>query len=146
LVREGYVKAARSAPRRELPRSAPLHYRSDDGYDIYVGRNNLQNDTLTLRFARADDLWLHAKEIPGSHVVIRARNGEVSDDALAAGALLAAWHSRGRDSSSVPVDYTRRRNVKKPAGAKPGYVVYAAHRTAVVTPDAARVARIKAVE
>lgn len=143
LVREGYVRASRQKDRKDLPRSVPLHYRSSDGYDIYVGRNNLQNDALTLRFARPDDVWMHTRQIPGSHVIVRSQNGGVSDAALGDGALLAAWHSQARNSSSVPVDYTQRRHVKKPGGARPGYVIYSTNRTAYVTPDAARIARLR---
>jgi predicted ribosome quality control (RQC) complex YloA/Tae2 family protein len=142
LTAQGYMRTPRDGSRARQPRSAPLRYRSSDGYDIYVGRNNAQNDALTLRFAQPDDIWLHTRQIPGSHVILRTRDGSASDTAIADAALLAAWHSRARDSSGVPVDYTARRNVKKPPGARPGMVIYTAHRTVTVTPDAVRVARL----
>ncbi|NLG37448.1 MAG: fibronectin/fibrinogen-binding protein [Clostridiales bacterium] len=146
LAAQGYMRPPRGGRRARQSRSAPLRYRSSDGYDIYVGRNNTQNDALTLRLARPDDIWLHTRQIPGSHVILRARDGSASDTAIAEAALLAAWHSSARDSSGVPVDYTARRNVKKPAGARPGMVIYTTHRTATVTPDAARVALLSPVD
>ena len=146
LAAEGYLKDAGPRGKKRVAPSRPHLYRSADGYDIYVGRNNVQNDALTLKFARNDDIWLHTKEIPGSHVIIRAHGGQVSDEALRAGALLAAYYSRARGSSGVPVDYTQRRNVKKPSGARPGFVIYLTNRTMPVTPDEAAVAALTKVE
>ncbi len=146
LVDQGYLKDNTPRGKKRAAPSRPHLYRSGDGYDIYVGRNNTQNDALTLKFARNDDLWLHTKEIPGSHVIVRAHGGAVSDEALRAGALLAAYYSRARGSSGVPVDYTQRRNVKKPSGARPGFVIYLTNRTMQVTPDEAAVAQLTRVE
>jgi predicted ribosome quality control (RQC) complex YloA/Tae2 family protein len=134
LAAQGYLRDAAKA-RRKIEPSKPRHYRSPDGHDIYVGRNNTQNDYLTLKFARGDDVWMHTKKIPGSHVIIRAIGGAVSDRALDMGAMLAAYFSKARASSGVPVDYTQKRNVKKPTGARPGYVIYLTNQTVVVTPD-----------
>ncbi len=109
------------------PASKPLHYISSDGYDIYVGKNNTQNDTLTFHFAAPDDIWFHANDMPGSHVILCAKGqkmDDIPDRAFEEAASLAAWYSAGRDQGKVEIDYLLRRNVKKPGGAKPGFVVY----------------------
>ena len=109
------------------PVSRPLHYISSDGYDIYVGKNNTQNDALTFRFADPSDVWLHANDIPGSHVILRTGGramSEIPDKTFEEAASLAAWYSAGREQGKVEIDYLLRRNVKKPGGAKPGFVVY----------------------
>ena len=116
-------------------KSSPLRYRSTDGFDIYVGKNNTQNDLLTLRFAAPSDIWLHTKEIAGSHVIIRGGGREISDQAILEGAMLAAYHSKGRQGSQVPVDFCPRKNVRKPKGAKPGFVIYDFYNTVYVTPN-----------
>ena len=113
--------------RARTPASKPLHYISSDGYDIYVGKNNTQNDELTFRFADPDDIWMHANDMPGSHVILRSggrRMDEIPDRAFEEAASLAAWYSAGREQGKVEIDYLLRRNVKKPGGAKPGFVVY----------------------
>jgi predicted ribosome quality control (RQC) complex YloA/Tae2 family protein len=145
LAAQGYMKEQAGKAFRKAEPSKPRHYRTG-GCDIYVGRNNAQNDFLTLKFARADDVWMHAKKTPGSHVIVRASGGAVPDDALYVGAMLAAYYSKARSSSSVPVDYTQKRNVRKPAGARPGYVIYMTNRTISVTPDEAFVNGLKALE
>ncbi len=146
LVQQGYLKAGRQKGEKRLPPSRPLHYISEDGYDIYVGRNNQQNDQLTLRFARGDDMWLHTQKIPGSHVIVKAREGSVSSTALAQAILLAAWYSKAQGSSSIPVDYTRKKYVKKPSGAKPGFVIYTTQQTAYVTPEASQIHSMRLAE
>ena len=123
------------AKKREPKALEPLRFRSSDGFDIAVGRNNRQNDQLSLRIARPDDLWLHTKEIPGAHVVVFARGVQVPERTVAEAAALAALHSKARRSSNVPVDYTLCRHVRKPRGAKPGMVIYDHHKTVFVTPD-----------
>lgn len=145
LAAEGFLKEAAAKARKKLAPSSPHHYQSADGHDIYVGRNNMQNDTLTLKVARNDDIWMHTKQIPGSHVIIRAVGGAVSDEALRTGAMLAAWYSKARTSSGVPVDYTQKRNVKKPAGARPGFVIYLTNRTITVTPDEATIKSLRMI-
>ncbi|MDR1559673.1 MAG: NFACT RNA binding domain-containing protein [Clostridiales bacterium] len=120
-----------------------MKFISSDGFDIYVGKNNKQNDELTLRFAASDDIWLHTKEIPGSHVIIKSRGADVSDAALREAALLAAYYSKARQSSQVPVDYTLKKNVKKPNGAKPGMVIYVSNKTIYITPEEELVRRVK---
>lgn len=146
LAAQGYLKEPAAKAVRKAEPSRPRHYVTGGGYDIYVGRNNAQNDFLTLKFARADDIWMHAKKTPGSHVIVRANGGIIPDDALYAGAMLAAYYSKARSSSSVPVDYTQKKNVKKPAGARPGYVIYLTNRTLTVTPDDAFITGLKALD
>ena len=117
-------------------KARPLHYISSDGFDIYVGKNNAQNDELTMRIAQAKDIWLHTKNYPGSHVILKAKeDGRISQKALEEAANLAAYYSKGRGGSLVPIDYCPRKLVKKPSGAKPGFVIYQGHKTAYITPD-----------
>lgn len=144
LIREGYIRPEREknrAPRREA--SKPMHFVSSGGFDIYVGKNNTQNDYLTLRLASPTDIWLHTKDIPGSHVIIR--NGESAPEStIIEAALLAAYYSRAKHGENVPVDYAPRRYVKKPSGAKPGMVIYTNNHTLYITPDEARVRALEA--
>ncbi len=130
---QGYLKAQKNQKRRDKP-LPPLSFTSGSGFEIYVGRNNQQNDLLTLKTANKNDLWLHTKNIPGSHVIISSNGREVDEKTLMYAASLAAAHSKARNSSSVPVDYTRVKNVSKPKGAKPGKVIYVNYRTVYVTP------------
>ena len=116
-------------------------YKSSDGTEILVGKNNKQNDYLTNKLASRDEWWLHTKDIPGSHVVIRSK--EPSRETILEAAQLAAYFSKGRSSSSVPVDFTRIRHVKKPSGAKPGFVIYENQQTVYVTPDEETVIKLK---
>ena len=120
----------------------PLHFKSSDDFDIYVGKNNRQNDYLTLKFAQSNDTWLHTKNIPGSHVIIKRNGREIPDRTLEEAAILAAWHSKARMSDNVQVDYTIVKNVNKPSGAKPGMVIYVNYNTAIVTPCKAVVDRL----
>jgi len=140
LGQQGFLKRKVEKKKKGKEKKAkPLHYISSDGFDIFVGKNNAQNDELTLRFAAQDDIWMHTKNIPGSHVILRVQNGQASDTALEEAAHLAAYYSRARGSSLVPVDYCPRRQVKKPSGAKPGFVIYDGHKTAYITPDEAKI-------
>ncbi|WP_018132927.1 Rqc2 family fibronectin-binding protein [Effusibacillus pohliae] len=142
LEQVGVLKAARKPGGKKKPAaSQPERFRSSDGIDIYVGKNNKQNDYLTMKLAHSSDTWLHTKDIPGSHVVIRAK--DVPETTLREAAQLAAYFSKARDSSHVPVDYTLVKNVWKPNGAKPGMVLYEGQKTLYVTPDAALVAKLK---
>ncbi len=131
------ARAERTADRGgRTPPQPPLTLHSADGLEIWVGRNNRQNDSLTTRLAAPTDLWLHAKEIPGAHVILRLPPGtEPPPQSLMEAAVLAAWFSRARGSSTVPVDYTLRKHVRKPNGARPGMVIYEHQRTVYVTPD-----------
>ena len=115
---------------------------TEDGKSILVGKNNYQNDRLTFHTAAPDDIWLHAKDIPGSHVILRLSGEEPSEESLHHAALLAAHFSKAQDSSNVPVDYTYRRYVKKPSGSRPGFVIFTHQKTLYVTPSAEDAARL----
>lgn len=145
LVAGGYVKAKRITRGNKISRSKPLHYISDDGFDIYVGKNNTQNDHLTLRTANSHDLWFHTKDIPGSHVIVVTNSKDTPENTILQAAQLAAYYSKAKTSSNVPVDYTIRKNVKKPNGAKPGMVIYENNKTLYVTPDESIIKNIKSV-
>ena len=139
LAAGGYVRAhAKKGGKRE-DKLAPMRYLSADGFTILSGRNNLQNDRLTLREARATDLWLHTQRIPGSHTIILAEGREVPKTTIEQACVIAAYNSKARDSGKVPVDFTPIRNVKKPGGAKPGMVIYDHYQTVIVDPDEALV-------
>lgn len=135
LREQGYIKAAKGASKRKEKPLPPIEYMSSDGFRILVGRNNKQNDQLTLRTAAKNDIWLHTKGIHGTHVIVVGDGREISDTAIMEAARIAAAHSKGRDSSQVPVDYTRVKNVSKPNGALPGKVIYVNYNTVYVTPD-----------
>jgi len=139
LVEASYLKEKNQTKQKVKVKDAaqePLTFYSQDGYTILVGKNNKQNDLLTLKIAKKDDLWLHTKNIPGSHVIIRRQPGqEIPFTTIEAAAQLAAYHSKARASSQVPVDYTLVNQVKKPNGAKPGMVIYFEQKTLYVTPD-----------
>lgn len=135
LAAEGYLRAARKGSRAPAPReTGPLRFRSADGFDIFVGRNNRQNDRLTLKTAAKNDLWLHTRNIPGAHVILATGGLPAGDAAITEAAELAAAHSHAKDSRQVPVDYTLVKNVHKPQGAKPGMVIYENFHTAYVNP------------
>ena len=142
LVQAGYIQE--KAKKRAEPPSAPLQGATSVGITLLVGRNNRQNDLVTFKHAQAEDLWFHTKDIPGSHVILRTGGVEPPQEALAEAAMIAAYYSKARQSSSVPVDYTRRRYVKKPSGAKPGFVIYDHQKTIYVTPDEAKVQELLA--
>ena len=135
LVEGGYLRAVPGARRKQENRLPPLRYRSSDGFVILSGRNNLQNDRLTLRESRGNDIWFHVQKIPGSHTVLLSEGREVPNRSLTEAAVIAAVNSKARHSSKVPVDYTMIKNVKKQPGGKPGMVIYENFRTAVVDPD-----------
>ncbi|MGN0487583.1 MAG: NFACT family protein [Acutalibacteraceae bacterium] len=137
LSQAGYIKntkGKKQKPPRELP---PIEFRSSDGFRILVGRNNVQNDKLSLKMAAKSDLWLHTQGIPGSHVIISAEGRDIPDRTIEEAAVIAAGHSRAKDSSLVPVDYTPVKMLKKPNGARAGMVIYHEYRTLIVKPDAA---------
>ena len=128
-------KAARSV--KQPPALPPLEYETTDGYRVLVGRNNLQNDKLSMRQAGKLDMWLHTKDFPGSHVILEAKDGEVSDRAIEEAAIIAAVNSTAGNVQKVPVDYTLVKHLKKPAGARPGKVIFHTNWTIYVTPDEA---------
>ena len=134
LVQQGYIRSGggKAKPPQALP---PIEYRSSDGYTILVGRNNCQNDQLTLKFAEKSDIWLHTQTITGSHVIIVTDGATPPDKTIEEAAIIAAVNSKGRNSTLVPVDYCLARYVKKPSGAKPGKVIFTNYKTAFVKPD-----------
>ena len=134
LVQQGYIRSggSKAKPPKALP---PIEYRSSDGYTILVGRNNCQNDQLTLKFAEKTDIWLHTQTITGSHVIIVTDGATPPDKTIEEAAVIAAVNSKGRNSTLVPVDYCLARYVKKPSGAKPGKVIFTNYKTAFVKPD-----------
>ncbi len=131
LIETGYIRYKKNNKKKDKP-TKPHHYVSSQGFDIYVGKNNIQNDYLTLKFANKADLWLHTKNIPGSHVIIKGK--DIPEETIYEAAALAAFFSKGKNSSKVPVDYTEIKNVKKPSGAKPGMVIYSTNKTIYVDP------------
>lgn len=133
LTDTGYIKFKKE-DKKKAKTSKPLHFLSSDGAHIYVGKNNIQNDFLTLKFADKQDIWLHTKNIPGSHVIIK-NPGKISDKTLEEAAALAAFYSKAKESTKVPVDYTEVKNVKKPSGAKPGMVIYYTNKTIFTNPE-----------
>lgn len=135
LIEEGYIRDRQKNKSKKQVVLKPVldQYVSSDGTDILVGKNNKQNDYLTNKVASRDDIWLHTKDIPGSHVVIRSKNP--SEATILEAANIASYFSKARSSSSVPVDFTQVRHVKKPNGAKPGFVIYDNQQTVYVTPD-----------
>lgn len=146
LIEENYIKYKKrnkSKNKKKKKESKAMHFLSSEGYDIYVGKNNKQNDYLTLKFADKNDIWLHTKDIPGSHVIIRKNSNEIPEQTLYEAALLSAFNSKARMSSNVAVDYTEKKNVKKPNGAKPGMVIYENNNTLYVTPSEKEISKIK---
>ncbi|MDO5135081.1 MAG: NFACT RNA binding domain-containing protein [Eubacteriales bacterium] len=136
LVEYGYIKKHTPQKGSKMQaKSKPFHYVSSDGYDIYVGKNNYQNDELTFKLATGNDWWFHAKKMPGSHVVVKTKDGTLPDRTFEEAGSLAAYYSSGRTAPKVEIDYLQKKNVKKPAGAKPGFVVYYTNYSLMATPD-----------
>jgi predicted ribosome quality control (RQC) complex YloA/Tae2 family protein len=134
MINGGYVRR-KNHGKKEKSKSRPFHYISSDGFHIYVGKNNFQNEEITFKLADGGDWWFHAKGLPGSHVIIKTEGKELPDRAYEEAAALAAYYSKGRDQEKVEIDYTERKNVKKPSGANPGFVVYYTNYSMVITPD-----------
>ncbi|HPR82046.1 MAG TPA: fibronectin-binding protein EfbA [Enterococcus sp.] len=141
LVEQGYLKNRNLKAKKKGKKSQPEQFLSSDGTEILVGKNNLQNDQLTLRTARKTDYWLHAKDIPGSHVIIRSN--EPSETTILEAAEIAAYYSKYRHSAQVPVDFVQVKHIRKPNGAKPGYVIYENQTTYYVTPYEENVLKLK---
>ena len=138
MIGQGYAKpiiipGKKQKKVRDIPR--PLAFCSSTGFPIWVGKNNRQNDYLTMKMAQDNDIWLHTKDIPGAHVIISAANGTPDETSIHEAASLAAYFSKARNSSKVPVDYTLRKYVNKPSGAKPGYVIYTDQKTIYADPQ-----------
>ena len=140
LIQSGYLrrhieKNGKKKQQKVKLKNTPLHYLSSDGYHLYVGKNNLQNDELTFQFATNADWWFHAKGIPGSHIILKSDGKEIPDRTYEEAAALAAYYSKGRDNDKVEIDYIEKKQVKKPAGAKPGFVVYYTNYSMIAIPD-----------
>ena len=135
LVQTGYIKAPKGKGKEQKP-LPPLEFKTTEGFTVLVGRNNRQNDTLTLKTAAKNDLWFHTKDIPGSHTILVTNGKEPGEQSIMQAAAIAAYHSRAKDGSQVPVDYTLVRNVSKPQGARPGSVIFVKNRTVYVKPSA----------
>lgn len=148
LISEGYIKGTnkKKKKKKEESVSKPHHYISADGFNIYVGKNNKQNDYLTLKLSNKEDIWLHVQNMPGSHVIIDKQGKEIPQDTLEEAAILAAYYSKGKNSNNVPVDYTERKDVKKPRNAKAGMVIYSNHKTLSINPSKELVNNIKKAE
>lgn len=134
LIEYGFIKKGKGGKKHKT-KSKPFHYVSSDGYDMYVGKNNYQNDELTFKFATGGDWWFHAKKMPGSHVIVKAKDGEMPDRVFEEAGQLAGFYSKGRDNEKVEIDYLQRKNVKKPAGSAPGFVVYYTNYSLTIHPD-----------
>ena len=143
LSKVGYLRAKNNSKKETKLTTKPHEFISSNGFKILVGKNNKQNDHLTLKVASNDDIWMHTKNIPGSHVIIKSEGKDVPDETIFEGAMLAAFFSKSKMSSQVPVDYTKKKNVKKPHGSKPGMVIYETNSTIYVTPTEEFVTRLK---
>lgn len=137
LVEYGYIrrKSGRNSGKKPKLFSRPYHYLSSDGFDIYVGKNNFQNDELTFQFASGNDWWFHAKGVPGSHVILKSEGRELPDRAFEEAGRLAAYYSKNRGGDKVEIDYVEKKHVKKPGGGKPGFVVYYTNYSLVIDSD-----------
>ena len=134
LITAGYMRR-KFTKRKVKIKNKPLHYISSDGYDMYVGKNNLQNDELTFGFAVGNDWWFHAKQAPGSHVIVKSGGDELPDRTFEEAGRLAAYYSSMRGVEKVEIDYVEKKHVKKPKGGKPGFVVYYTNYSLVINSD-----------
>ena len=142
LMESGYIRKRAPGNRRPKITSKPFHYLSGDGFHIYVGKNNFQNDELTFQFARGNDWWFHAKGIPGSHVIVQTEGKELPDRTFEEAARLAAYYSAARGADKVEIDYVEKKHVKKPNGSKPGFVVYYTNYSMMIDSDISGIAQI----
>ncbi|MDE6723486.1 MAG: NFACT family protein [Eubacterium sp.] len=145
LAEMGYLKRRNDKKTKNTKALKPMEFETEEGFKIFVGRNNLMNDRLTLKTSKNYDLWFHTKDTAGSHVVVQNDGRAFTDKVIREAAMLAAKNSKAGNSSNVPVDYTIIKNVKKPSGAKPGMVIYVDYKTEFVTPNAAELERIKRI-
>lgn len=134
LIQSGYIKRKGSSKKEKIT-SKPFHYLSSDGFDIYIGKNNFQNEYLTFKFALGNDWWFHAKGIPGSHVIVKTGGKELPDSTFEEASRLAAYYSQGRNQEKLEIDYTEKKNVKKPASSKPGFVIYHTNYSMMIRTD-----------
>ncbi len=134
LIQSGYIRR-KSSDKKAKYKSKPFHYRSTDGFDIYVGKNNLQNEEITFKLANGGDWWFHSKTFPGSHVIVKTEGKELPDQTFEEAARLAAYYSKGKGQEKVEIDYIERKHVKKVSGAKPGFVIYHTNYSMAISPD-----------
>lgn len=141
LMQSGYIRRKYTKKKVKI-QSKPLHYLSSDGYHMYVGKNNLQNDELTFSFANGNDWWFHAKQAPGSHVIVKTNGDELPDRTFEEAGRLAAYYSKKRGGEKVEIDYVEKKHVKKPNGAKPGFVVYYTNYSLIIDSDISNIQEI----
>ena len=144
LSDEGYLKkhfVKKGKKKDTLPK--PAAFISSDGFEIFAGKNNKQNDYVTLKLARSTDLWFHTKNIHGSHVIVKTNGNDVPSSTIEEAAMIAAYYSKGKNGANINVDYTLIKNVRKPSGAKPGMVIYDNNKTCVVTPNESLIEKLK---
>jgi len=142
LIQSGYIRKRAFGARRPKITSKPFHYISGDGYHMYVGKNNLQNDDLTFRIAKGNDWWFHAKGAPGSHVIVQTNGDKLPDRTFEEAAKLAAYYSSNREAEKVEIDYVEKKHVKKPGGARPGFVVYYTNYSMMIHPDISEIRQL----
>lgn len=143
LVVSGFMRFKKKSNQKQSKLLPPMEYMTSDGFKVLVGRNNMQNDKLSLKTASKADMWLHTQKFPGSHVIIVSDNKEISDDAIVEAAEIAAYHSKARDAKLVPVDYTYVKHLKKPQGAPPGKVIYHVYYSVNVTPNKEKIDKME---
>lgn len=141
LIESGYIRRKSGSKKIKIT-SKPFHYISSDGFHMYVGKNNFQNDELTFKFASGNDWWFHAKGMPGSHVIVKTNGDELPDSTFEEAARLAAHYSKGRSQDKVEIDYLEKKNVKKPNGSKPGFVVYYTNYSMMIDSDISNISLI----
>lgn len=142
MINSGYIKRHNSNNKKQKIKSKPFHYITKEGFHIYVGKNNLQNEEITFKVANGNDWWFHAKNIPGSHVIVKTEGLELPDSVFEDAAKLAAYYSKAKGQSRIEVDYVRRKEVKHPNGSKPGFVVYYTNYSMLIDSDISSLTRI----
>lgn len=142
LIESGYIRRKFTKKKVKIT-SKPFHYLSSDGYHIYVGKNNLQNEELTFHFASGNDWWFHAKGIPGSHVIVKTNGEELPDRTFEEAGKLAAYYSKNRGSEKIEIDYIEKKHVKKPKGGKPGFVVYYTNYSLMIDSDISQIKQLE---
>ena len=146
LIQFGYIKrhySGKKGNKKVRINSKPFHYISSDGFHMYVGKNNFQNEELTFKFATGNDWWFHAKGIPGSHVIVKSEGQELPDRTFEEAGRLAAYYSKGRDAEKVEIDYIQKKQVKKTPGGKPGFVIYHTNYSLLIDPDIRNIQQVK---
>ena len=143
LMEYGYIKKRHPGGKKPKITSKPFHYISSDGYHMYVGKNNFQNEELTFKFATGNDWWFHAKGVPGSHVIVKTEGADDMPDATFEEAgRLAAYYSQSRENEKVEIDYIQKKQIKKPKGGKPGFVVYYTNYSLMIDPDISKIKQL----